>query len=105
VGVIERNRRYVGVTCLAAKEVVDKENFIRRFGLSFEKEVYWKGIAGLLEHLSRSPFFKAVLVTTSNIPFKLEPDVREKPERRPRWAERNYSFHKSITERIKKDIS
>ena len=83
MGVIERNRRYVGVTCLAAKEVVDKENFIRRFGLSFEKEVYWKGIAGLLEHLSRSPFFKAVLVTTSNIPFKLEPDVRENPREGP----------------------
>ena len=105
VGVIERDGKYIGVACLAAKEVVDKENFVRRFGLSFEKEVYWKGIAGLLEHLSRSPLFKAVLITTSNIPFKLEPDVPEKLEGRLKWAERNYNFHKSIAERIKKEVS
>ena len=43
------------------------------------------------------------MVTTSNIPFKLEPDVPEKLEGRLRWAERNYNCHKSIAERIKKE--
>jgi hypothetical protein len=52
------------VACLAAKEVTDKENFVRRFGLSFEKDSQWHAISGLLDHLSRSPMFKAVLITT-----------------------------------------
>ena len=50
-----------------------------------------------------SPLFKAVLITISNIPFKLEPDVPEKLRGRLRWAERNYNCHKSIAERIKKE--
>ena len=80
VGVIEFEGKFVGVACLAAKEVTDKENFVRRFGLSFEKDIQWHAISGLLDHLSRSPMFKAVLITTSNIPFKLEPDIPEEME-------------------------
>ena len=51
-----------------------------------------------------SPLFKAVLITISNIPFKLEPDVPEKFQGRLRWAERNYNCHKSIAERIKDEL-
>jgi len=77
VGILERNGKYVGVACLVAKEVVDKENFVRKFSLSFEKDVQWKAASTLLDHLSRSPLFKAVLVTMNKIPFKLEPDIPE----------------------------
>ena len=69
IGILEINGKFIGIACLVAKEVTDKENFIRKFGLSFEKDVQWHAISSLLDHLSRSPMFKAVLVTTSNIPF------------------------------------
>ncbi|MEM3381842.1 MAG: hypothetical protein QXQ11_06790 [Candidatus Bathyarchaeia archaeon] len=58
VGIMEFRGKYVGVACLAAKEVADKESYVRRFGLSFEKNVQWRGVSGLLDHLSRSSFFK-----------------------------------------------
>jgi len=104
VGVLERNSEYVGVACLVAKEVVDKESFVRKFGLSFEKDVQWKAASTLLDHLSRSPLFKAVLVTMNRAPFKLEPDVPEELKGRLAWAKRNYNYHKHTAEGLKQDI-
>jgi len=101
VGILERNGKYIGVACLVAKEVVDKENFIRKFGLSFEKDIQWKAASTLLDHLSRSPLFKAVLVTINEVPFKLEPDVPEELKGRLRWARRNYNFHKKIADGLR----
>jgi len=101
VGVFERNGKYVGVACLVAKEVVDKENFVRRFGLSFEKDVQWRAVSSLLDHLSRSAMFKAVLVTINEVPFQLEPDVPEELKGKLRWVRRNYNFHKKIAEGLR----
>jgi len=101
VGILERNGKYIGVACLVAKEVVDKENFVRKFGLSFEKDVQWKAASTLLDHLSKSPLFKAVLVTMNKVPFKLEPDVPEELKGRLRWAKRNYNFHKKIADGLR----
>jgi len=94
IGILERDNKFIGVACLVAKEVVDRENFIRKFGLSFEKDIQWKAASSLLDHLSRSPLFKAVLVTMNEIPFKLEPDVPDELQGRLNWAKRNYEFHK-----------
>jgi hypothetical protein len=74
------------MACLAAKEVVEKESFVRRFGLSFEKDVQWHAVSSLLDHLSRNPMFKAVLITTSKIPFKLEPGIPVELEGRTNWT-------------------
>ena len=104
VGIIERDNKYIGLACLVAKEVVDKENFIRKFGLSFEKDVQWKAASTLLDHLSRSPLFKALLITINKLPFKLEPDIPEELEGRLRWAKRNYHYHKHIAETLKQHI-
>ncbi len=104
IGVLERDGKFLGVACLAAKEVVDKESYVRRFGLSFEKDVQWRSVAGLLDHLARSPTFKAVLVTTSKIPFKLEADVSDDLQGRLNWAERNYNFHKDKSDTLKMHI-
>ena len=104
VGILETNNKFIGVACLVAKEVVDKENFVRKFGLSFEKDVQWKAASSLLDHLSKSPLFKAVLVTINKVPFKLEPDVPEDLEGRLRWAKRNYHYHKQRAENLKHHI-
>lgn len=104
VGIIERDKMFIGLACLVAKEVVDKESFVRKFGLSFEKDVQWKAASSLLDHLSRSPLFKAVLVTMSKVPFKLEPDVPEELEGKLRWARRNYEYHKYMANAIKQHI-
>jgi len=104
VGVLERDDKFIGVACLVAKEVTDKESFVRKFGLSFEKDVQWKAASTLLDHLSRSPLFKAVLVTINKVPFKLEPDVPEELQGRLNWAKRNYEFHKSKSESIKREL-
>ena len=104
IGVIERDGKFIGVACLAAKEVTDKEGFVKRFGLSFEKDVQWHAISGLLDHLSRSPMFKAVFITSSNIPFKLEPDIPEELKGRINWAKRNYEYHKEKAENLKRQI-
>src|SRR5213593_165197 len=104
IGVLEHHGKFLGIACLAAKEVIDKESYVRRFGLSFEKDVQWRAVAGLLDHLSRSPTFKAVLVTTSKIPFKLEPDVPEELQGRLNWAERNHNYHKDKAETLKLHI-
>jgi len=94
VRILERNGKYTGVACLVAKEITDRENFIRKFGLSFEKDVQWKAASSLLTHLSKSPAFKAILITTNKIPFRLEPDIPEELRGRIEWAKRNYNFHK-----------
>jgi hypothetical protein len=65
VGILERNGKYIGVCVLAAKEVADKESYVRKFGLDFKKDIQWNAASSLIEHLSSSPLFKAVLVTTS----------------------------------------
>ena len=104
LGVLEHQGKFLGIACLAAKEVVDKESYVRRFGLSFEKDVQWRAVAGLLDHLSRSPTFKAVLVTTSKIPFKLEADVPEELQGRLNWAERNHNYHKEKADTLKLHI-
>jgi hypothetical protein len=104
VGVIERDGKFIGIACLVAKEVVEKESFVRRFGLSFEKDVHWHAVSGLLEHLSRSPMFKAVLVTTSRIPFKLEPDIPEQLEGQTNWTRRNYEYHRDQADTLHLDL-
>lgn len=104
VGILERNNKFIGVACLVAKEVTDKEGFVRRFGLSFEKDIQWKAASTLLDHLSRSPLFKAVLVTINKLPFKLEPDVPKELKGRLNWAKRNYHFHKDKANTLKMDI-
>ena len=104
VGILERNNKFIGVACLVAKEVVDRESFVRKFGLSFEKDVQWKAASSLLDHLSKSPLFKAVLVTISKVPFKLEPDVPEDLKGRLNWAKRNYRYHKQTAEGLKHHI-
>jgi len=104
VGVMERDRHFIGVACLVAKEVVDKESFERRFGLSFEKDIQWKAASSLLDHLSRSSLFKAVLITINKVPFKLEPDVSEELKGRLRWAKRNYNYHKELAEGLRHHI-
>jgi hypothetical protein len=104
VGVLERDGRFIGVACLVAKEITDSESFKRRFGLTFDSDVQWKAVSGLLEHLSRSPLFKAVLVTMSKAPFRIEPDIPEDLEGRLRWAKGNYEFHKSKAEDLKRDL-
>jgi HEAT repeat protein len=53
---------------------------------SFEKDIQWRAVSGLLDHLSRSPMFKAVLITTNELPFKLQPDVPEELEGMRNWA-------------------
>jgi hypothetical protein len=45
--------------------------------LSFEKLIQRKAFSSLLDHLSRSPLFKAVLVTLAEAPFKLKLDTSE----------------------------
>jgi len=101
IGIMEKNNKFIGVACLVAKEVVDKESYVRRFGLSFEKDVQWRAVSSLLDHLSRLPVFKAVLVTINKIPFKLEPDVPEELKGRLDWARRNFNYHKKIAEGLK----
>jgi len=104
LGLIERDGKFIGVACLVAKEVVEKESFVRRFGLSFEKDVQWHAVSSLLDHLSRNPMFKAVLVTTSRIPFKLEPDIPEELEGRTNWAKRNYEYHMEKADTLKLEL-
>ncbi len=101
LGILERDSKFIGIACLVAKEVVEKESFVRRFGLSFEKDVQWHAVSSLLDHLSRNPMLKAVFVTTSRIPFKLEPDIPVELEGRTNWAKRNYQYHKENADALK----
>lgn len=104
VGILEREGKFIGIAVLAAKEVTDRESFVRRFGLSFEKDIQWHAVSSLLDHLQRSPLFKAVLVTTSKIPFKLEPDIPEEIQGRLNWANRNFNFHKEKSEELRTEL-
>jgi len=104
IGILERDGKFIGVACLVAKEVTEKESFVRRFGLSFEKDVQWRAVSSLLDHLSRSPMLKAVLITMNKVPFKLERDIPEELQGRLNWAKRNYEFHKDKSESVKKDL-
>jgi len=102
VGILERDNKFIGVACLVAKEVTDKESFVKKFGLSFGGDIHWKAAPVLLDHLSRSPLFKAVLVSMNRIPFQLEPDIPEELRGRLKWAKRNYEFHRSKAESSKR---
>jgi len=104
IGVIQRGGKNIGIACLAAKEVTDKESYVRRFGLSFEKDIQWRAVSGILDHLSRSPMLKAVLVTINELPFKYVPDIPSELEGRRNWARRNFDFHKNQAEKIKRNI-
>jgi len=104
VGVLERNGKYIGVCVLAAKEVVDKESFVRKFGLDFRKDIQWAAASSLIEHLSRSPLFKAVLITTRKIPFSLQPDTPKGLEGRKNWIERNLHYHKEVLDTLNTDV-
>jgi len=48
--------------------------------------------------------FKAVLITMSKVPFKLEPDIPEELEGGIRWVKRNYDFHKAKAESIRRNV-
>lgn len=105
VGVLERNGKYIGVCALAAKEVTDAENFVRKIGLDFKKDIQWHSASSLIEHLARStPLLKVQLITTPNIPFELKPDMPENLEGRLRWAERNHNFHKEKADSLKRQV-
>jgi len=104
IGVLKREGKCIGIACLAAKEVTDRESYIRRFGLSFEKDIQWRAVSGLLDHLSRTPLFKAVLVTIKQLPFKTEPDIPKDLEGRRNWARRNFEFHKKKSEDIQRNL-
>jgi hypothetical protein len=101
VGIIEKDGKFTGIACLVAKEVVEKESFVRKFGLSFEKDIQWHAVSSLLDHLCRNPMFKAVLITTNKIPFKLEPDIPEELQGRMNWSKRNYEYHRQQADTLK----
>jgi len=104
IGILEKDGKFIGVACLVAKEVIDKEGFVEKFGLGFGGDVHWKAAPVLLDHLSRSPMFKAVLVTLGKLPFKIEPDIPEELEGRLNWAKRNYEYHKEKSDTLKLQI-
>jgi hypothetical protein len=104
VGILEKDGKFIGVACLVAKEVVDKEGFVEKLGLAFGGDVHWKAAPVLLDHLSRSPMFKAVLVTLNKLPFEVEPDIPEELRGRLSWAKRNYEYHKEKVDSLKLNI-
>lgn len=101
IGIIEKDEKFIGIACLAAKEVTDKESYVRRFGLSFEKDIQWRAVSSLLDHLSRSPVFKAVLVTIKELPFSVEPDIPGELKGRRNWAKRNFEYHKKKADTLR----
>jgi len=104
IGILERKGKFIGVCVLAAKEITDRESYVRKFGLDFRKDIQWNAASSLIEHLSRSPLFKVVLVTTKRTPFQLIPDVPENLIGRKNWASRNYEYHKESFESVNKDV-
>jgi hypothetical protein len=104
VGVLERNGKFIGVCVLAAKEIADRESYVRKFGLDFKKDVSWNAASSLIEHLARSPLFKAVLITTKKTPFQLKPDIPEELEGRRNWIERNFQYHKDALDTLNTDV-
>jgi hypothetical protein len=104
IGILERNGKYIGVCVLAAKEITDGESYVRKFGLEFRKDIQWNAASALIDHLSRSPLFKAVFITTKKTPFTLKPDIPEELEGQKNWAERNYNYHKDALDTINADV-
>jgi len=104
VGVLEKDSSFIGVACLVAKEVVDKEGFVEKLGLGFRGDVHWKAAPVLLDHLSRSPMFKAVLITLNKLPFRVEPDIPAELQGRLNWAKRNYEYHKEKAETLRQQV-
>jgi hypothetical protein len=104
VGILERNGKYIGVCVLAAKEITEGESYVRKFGLDFRKDIQWNAAASLIDHLSRSPLFKVILITTKKTPFQLKPDIPEKLEGRKNWIERNYHYHKDALDTLNTDV-
>jgi hypothetical protein len=104
VGILERNGKYIGVCVLAAKEITEGESYVRKFGLEFKKDIQWNAASALIDHLSRSPLFKVILITTKKTPFQLKPDIPEKLEGRKNWIERNYQYHKDALDTLNTDV-
>lgn len=104
VGVMEHATGYIGVACLVAKEVTEPENYIKKFGLAFKGDIHWKAAPVLLDHLSRSPVFKGVLVTIKKIPFETAPDIPEDLKGRIDWTTRNYEFHRDKHQRLMQEL-
>jgi len=104
VAILERNGKYIGVCVLAAKEITEGESYVRKFGLSFNKDISWNAASALIDHLSRSPLFKVILITTKKTPFQLKPDIPEKLEGRKNWIERNYHYHKDVLDTLNRDV-
>ncbi len=104
VGILERNGKYIGVCVLAAKEITEGESYVRKFGLSFNKDISWNAASALIDHLSRSPLFKAILITSKKTPFALKPDIPEDLEGQKNWAERNYQYHKDALDTLNADV-
>jgi hypothetical protein len=104
VGVMEHQTGYIGVACLVAKEITEPENYVKKFGLSFKGDIHWKAAPVLLDHLSRSPVFKGVLVTIRKLPFETAPDVPEDLKGRIDWAKRNYGMHHDTAETLKRHL-
>jgi hypothetical protein len=88
IGNIEKEGKFIGILRLVAREVVEKERFVRRFGSSFEKDIQWHALSSLLDHLSRSPKFKAVLTTTSSVNIRYPPPSDRRYDR-PRQSRRS----------------
>jgi len=105
VGVLERNGKYIGVCVLAAKEITEGESYVKKFGLDFRKDIQWNAASALIDHLSRSPLFKVILITTKKTPFQLKPDIPDELEGRKNWAERNYHYHKDVLDTLNKDVT
>lgn len=104
IGVMQHQTGYIGVACLVAKEVTDTENYVKKFGLAFKGDIHWKAAPVLLDHLSRSPVFKGVLVTIRELPFDTAPDTPEDLQGRIDWAARNYGMHRDTVETLKRDL-
>ena len=48
--------------------------------------------------------FKAVLITSNRIPFRLDPDIPEDLKGRLNWARRNHEYHKDKAETLKQQL-
>lgn len=104
IGVMEHQAGFIGVTCLVAKEVSDPENYVKKFGLSFKGDIHWKAAPVLLDHLSRSPVFKSVLVTIRQLPFQTAPDAPDELQGRINWTQRNYQMHRDTADQLSQQL-
>ncbi len=104
LGLIEFDGHYVGIACLSAKEITDRESFVRRFGLEYRKDLHWRAVPSFIESLAHNPLSLTMLVTTRTMPFDLKPDIPQNMRGRFRWAQRNYHFHKDKVDSITRQI-